>query len=84
MTPVERIGGRLAWLEALLEAAGENAELFDDGASEFLDSIKEKVAEYGDCTMISPRQLAWLKSIEAELRRNNVRPGEDVTEQLSF
>ena len=59
-------------LEALLKAAEDHVELFDDRTTGFLEDMMDKLDQWGVGIRVTEKQEAWLKSVEAELKRNGV------------
>ncbi len=59
-------------LKALLTAAEENVELFDDRTTGFLEDMMDRLDEWGVGIRVSEKQEAWLKSVEAELKKRGV------------
>lgn len=63
---------RVDRMEAVLKAAGENVEMFDDRTIQFCEDMLDRVDKWAGDVWVSEKQLNWLKSIESELERNGV------------
>ena len=59
-------------LTALLKAAEDQVELFDDRTVGFLEDMMDKLDQWGVGIRVSDKQEAWLKRVETELKRNGV------------
>ncbi len=74
------IGKDADWLEDLLAAATEKMHVLNDNSQRFLISMRGRFNLHASRTMVTPRQMAWLRDIEqrlaefdaeAELRRED-------------
>ena len=74
------IGKDADWLEDLLVTATQKMHVLNDGSQRFVISMRERFSLYASHTMVTPRQLEWLRDIEqrlaefdaeAELRRED-------------
>ena len=63
----EPIGAEIAWLETVVGTARRHAEILDDATIRFVDSLHQRVADHGERTLMSRKQLGWVKSIEQQL-----------------
>lgn len=59
-------------LTALLTAAEDHVELFDDRTTGFLEDMMDKLDQWGVGIRVSDKQEKWLRDVEDELKRNGV------------
>ena len=80
------IGKDADWLEDLLATATQKMHVLNDKSQRFIISMRERFNLYASHTMVSPRQMEWLRHIEqrlaefdaeAELRREDCGDEDD-------
>ncbi len=68
----------LEWFDALVELAGENAELLNDRDLGFLETLEGERKRLGGHMGLSPRQHGWLEGIERRLKEGGAEIDPDL------
>ncbi len=69
----------LPWFDALVELAGEHAELLSGRDLGFLETLEAERKRLGGRMGISPRQHGWLEGIERRLKQGGAEVDPDLT-----
>lgn len=72
------MGDMLEEFDGIIRMAGEHQELLDEADLDFLDSVNDRRRKYAERTIVSVRQVKWIRDIRRKLIAGGAKMDEDA------
>ncbi len=73
-----QMGDMLEEFDSIVRMAGEHPDLIDAMDLNFLNSVNDRRCQYGENTIVSVKQVKWIRDIRRKLIAGGAKEDEDA------